>query len=136
MKELKLSIKIEDNEMFEDTVREALRGEARKIAREEFGNIIEKEIKRIAESTVKNSTNWYSDIHGKVKESVTSEMRSELTKAFNEEDIPTFIKDNVEKRLDEIFAQMSLPTRIASLSEEQLKKLLSDIVMESLSKDR
>lgn len=122
MKEIKLSVSLDDNELFDSEVINALKGQARQIAREtldqemtkEIGRIVDTRVKELINNPVWNSVNDkivanlvnkispnvdYSAVNKMVKEKADNAV---LLYFSNEEALQRHVRDSVTKGISQL----------------------------------
>lgn len=130
MKRIMLSIDLGDNEVLEDSIREAIRTEAKRIAREQFSLVVQEEVKRIAAARAEEIC------RGHVYDGTIREIRAEVNSA-----VADHLKRNefswayLEKKVDELFkkAQVEVDNRIDGL-DAKVEAKISKIVRERFDK--
>jgi gluconate kinase len=138
MKKVTIEVNLEDNEVLEESVREALVGEAKKIAREQFSQILEKEIDRIAQRNAENLLNssyWGSSLQQKINEVVRDAMSTMVSETISKEEIKETIRETVDLRIDSFFAASKIPSQINQVTDEQIKERV-DAIIEQETKDK
>lgn len=124
MKKVSINLTLEDNEIFEKSVKDALVSQAKQISREELNNVLQTEIERVANARVaelKNGAYWGSittELTKRIANRLENEMRIDTTtvNAMIEEKVNKYL-DNQVHRLGGIdkYVQNYINNAIASL---------------------
>ena len=94
MKRINLSVDLENNEIFDESLRNAVRDYAKQVAREEFERVVSSEISRIAESTAKS---YVSSPYGVISQRFNKEVRDAVDKAILH---PSFARAEIRTQLN------------------------------------
>lgn len=100
MKRINLSVEVEDNEVLEESIKQALLGQARQIAREALEVELTSEIERITNSKineVKQSQYWNS-IATRITDIIIKRFGKDLT--LNNQEINEMLENKVEEYLE------------------------------------
>lgn len=100
MKRINISVNLEDNEVFEESFKQAFIGQAKQIAREELDKELSAEIERI--TTVKlneiKSSGYYNTITSRITDSIVQRLDRELR--VNTSEINVMIEEKINEYLD------------------------------------
>lgn len=128
MKRLNLQIDLNENEVFEKEVEEAIRAKARELARNEHSKLIEEEVRNEVKRLCDGNSWGYRD---KLKSLVRELTRDEMKKVISDLDIETIAKNCVESRIDYI---VSATTReVEQKCQKALENAISEAVQNKLS---
>lgn len=124
MKRVSINLTLEDNEIFEKSIKDALISQAKQISREEIDKVLKSEIERVVTDRVtelKNGRYWGSvqtEITKRIANRLENELRIDTTtvKAMIEEKVNKYL-DNQVHRLGGIdkYVQNYINNAIASL---------------------
>lgn len=129
MKRINLSVNIEGNELFEESVKEALLGQARQIAREAIQQELENEIDRITNSKldeVKNSQ-YYNAIAKRITEILVKRLGDELT--VDTSNVNKMIEEKVGYYLDR---RLESRGGLDSFIEAYIEKSIASALMKKI----
>ena len=128
MKRLNLQIDLNENEVFEKEVEEAIRAKARELARNEHSKLIEEEVRNEAKRLCDGNSWGYRD---KLKSLVRELTRDEMKKVISDLDIETIAKNCVESRIDYIVS--STTREVEQKCQKALENAISKAVQNKLS---
>lgn len=131
MKKVMISVDLEDNEILQKAVMDAVKGSAKQIAREEFDRTLREEVERITEKHVKDlkASSWSRC--SKLEEMAKNKVDQTVQEAIEEIKIP---KEAFRERLEEIISD--LESDIDSMVAERLGKMqLEDYVEEKVRQE-
>lgn len=124
MKKVNINLTLEDNEIFEKSIKDALVSQAKQISREEMNKVLQSEIERVATARVdelKNGGYWSSvqtELTKRIADRLEKEMKIDTTTvdAMIEEKVNKYLDDRVH-RLGGIdkYVQNYINNAIASL---------------------
>lgn len=99
MKKITLSINLDDNEVLDKSVQEAIMGQAKQIARETLEKELRSEIERITEKKIDSlKTDYYNDVSRRISDSIFN--RLNLHQINNSENINKIVEEKVTTYLD------------------------------------
>lgn len=102
MKRINLSVDLENNEVFEQEIKEAMRAQVRGIVREEGAALIRNETEKEARRLFKESSwNFSSTVKRVAREKLEEAVREEIKNP----EIAKMISDSIEKKVEEIVAK-------------------------------
>ena len=100
MNRITINVDLNENEILQAEVAEALKGYARRVAREALMEIIDKEAKRVVAAVLSDSSNG---LRRELTEQVRNTVRSEISIAGFDH---RFVKVEIRKRIDEAAKQV------------------------------
>jgi hypothetical protein len=100
MKKINLSVNLEDNEVFEKTIKEAVASHAKQLAREELEKELVAEIERIATARLNEikQSSYYSIVVSRVTDAVVQKLTKDIH--FDNEKVNAMIEEKVGAYLD------------------------------------
>lgn len=100
MKKINLSVNLEDNEVFEKSIKESVASHAKQLAREELEKELVSEIERIATARLNEikQSSYYSVVVSRVTESIVKKLTKEIP--FDNDKINAMIEEKVSAYLD------------------------------------
>lgn len=100
MKRIKLNVDIEDNEILDKTLKEALISQAKQIARGELEKELQAEIERITTAKINEvkGSGYYNSIASRITDLIVKRLEKEII--VNTTDINEMIEDKVNIYLD------------------------------------
>lgn len=127
MKRVNISVNLEDNEIFEESLKQALIGQAKQIAREELEKELSTEIERITTAKVnevKNSS-YYNSITSRITDLIVQRLDKELR--VNTTEINEMIEDKVNTYLDNKIKQKD---GLDNFIQKYIDKSLANLLLE------
>lgn len=126
MKRVNLSVHLEDNELFEQSVKESLVGYAKQVAREELEKELVKEIDRVATSKVNDLKNnsYYNQLASRIADALVHKLGNEFT--LNNEQISKMVEEKVALHLDR---KLSQGYNIEAIINSYISKTVANILL-------
>ena len=128
MKRLTLQIDLNENEVFDKEVENAIKAKARELARNEHSKLIEEEVRNEVMRLCDGNAWGYRD---KLKSLVRELTRDEMKKVISDLDIETIAKNCVESRVDYIVS--STTREVEQKCQKALENAISEAVQNKLS---
>lgn len=128
MKRIHLSVDVEDNELLDKSVKEALLGQARQIGREAVEKVLTAEIERIVEYQMKDLETLQS--WSTVSTRITNILIQKVTTDFqiDHDAINRAVEKKLEEHLDKLLSRRG---GLDKLVETHLKKTIASLIIKS-----
>ena len=123
MKRLTLQIDLNENEVFEKEVENAIKAKARELTRNKHSKMIEEEVQNEVKRLVDGNTWGYRD---KLKSMVREITREEMKKVISDVEVESIAKKCVEDRIDYIVSSTT------SEVERKCKMALENAISEAV----
>lgn len=136
MKRINLSIDLEDNELFEESVTRAVRDYARQVAREEFDKHLRVEVQRLIDAKLDDMCHGHYGFPSQVQEAAAKTMK-ELIR--DPEFATNALKEAFDERCDQLLHTVeqkmeNLDEDVSSRIDAKLNQNIDDLIRDSLSR--
>jgi F0F1-type ATP synthase membrane subunit b/b' len=156
MKRITINVDLEDNEILNTSIKEAIVSQVTQMSRELFENTAAKEVERLIEARLeswKEKDSWYfSDIRSKVEAATDSSVKNMVNGAVDsfkygvvssakkdaEEKISaelSKLSSEVRNYVDEVLKSINIEKFVLEIIDKKVTAVITDRVLSSLGKD-
>lgn len=100
MKKVSINLTLEDNEIFEKSIKDALVSQAKQISREEINKVLQHEIERVVNARVEGLKNggYWSSVQTEITKRIANRLENEVI--IDKTTVNAMIEEKVNKYLD------------------------------------
>lgn len=100
MKKVSINLTLEDNEIFEKSIKNALVSQAKQISREEINKVLQHEIERVVNARVEELKNgrYWSSVQTEITKRIANRLENEVI--IDKTTVNAMIEEKVNKYLD------------------------------------